>query len=92
MTSNKARQLGYQQSLFGRLHSFLTGGCHIDQDNAGSTPPMANVRCPVLRLETQFRMHPDIALWPNRFDSRKQDAVFKGSDCIDSDFDALSAL
>ena len=67
MTSNKARQLGYQQSLFGRLHSFLSGGCHIDQDSAGSTPPMASLRCPVLRLETQYRMHPEIVLWPNRF-------------------------
>ena len=72
MTSNKARQLGYQQSLFGRLHSFLTGGCHIDQDSAGSTPPMVNLRCPVLRLETQYRMHPEIALWPNRLKFRNK--------------------
>ena len=67
VTSSKAKHLSYHQSLFGRLNSFLTFGGHADKENsAGNTPPMINVRCPVLRLDTQYRMHPEIAIWPNR--------------------------
>ena len=65
--SNSARQLDYQQSLFGRLISSLAGGEERGVETAGNTPPMKHVRSPVLRLTTQYRMHPDIALWPNRF-------------------------
>ena len=64
--SNSARQLDYQQSLFGRLISSLSGGEERGVKSAGSTPPMKHLRSPVLRLTTQYRMHPDIALWPNR--------------------------
>ena len=63
--SNKARDLQYQQSLFGRLISHLTTGASDHGHSAGHTPPLVS-RCPVFRLKTQYRMHPDIALWPNR--------------------------
>ena len=52
VTSRKAQQLDYQQSLFSRLISCLSGA------GAGS---------PVLRLDTQYRMHPDIGDWPARY-------------------------
>ena len=65
--SNSARQLDYQQSLFGRLISSLSGGEERGVESAGNTPPMKHLRSPVLSLTTQYRMHPDIALWPNRF-------------------------
>jgi len=64
--SNKARDLQYQQSLFGRLISHLTTGASDHGHSAGHTPPLVS-RCPVFRLKTQYRMHPDIALWPNRY-------------------------
>ena len=64
--SNSARQLDYQQSLFSRLISSLSAGEERGLESAGNTPPMKHLRCPVLRLATQYRMHPDIALWPNR--------------------------
>ena len=63
--SNKARDLQYQQSLFGRLISHLTTGASDHGHSAGHTPPLVS-RCSVIRLKTQYRMHPDIALWPNR--------------------------
>ena len=66
--SNSARQLDYQQSLFTRLISSLSVGEERGVETAGNTPPMKHLRSPVLRLGTQYRMHPDIALWPNRFD------------------------
>ena len=65
--SNSARQLDYQQSLFGRLIGSLSGGEERGVESAGNTPPMKHLRSPVLSLTTQYRMHPDIALWPNRF-------------------------
>ena len=65
--SVKAKEMEYQQSLFGRLVSFLTHGGHSDKENAGSTPPMSHTRSPILRLDTQYRMHPDIVLWPNKY-------------------------
>jgi len=67
VTSVKAKEMEYQQSLFGRLVSFLTHGGHSDKENAGSTPPMSHTRSPILRLDTQYRMHPDIVLWPNKY-------------------------
>ena len=66
VTSTSARQLDYQQSLFGRLVSCLSAGDDGGRETAGSTPPMSCHRSPVLRLSTQYRMHPDIAVWPNR--------------------------
>ena len=69
VTSNSAREQDYQQSLFNRLHSFLAGGgtSYVNREtNMGSTPPMVDTRCPVLRLTTQYRMHSSIASWPNR--------------------------
>ena len=57
----------YQQSLFGRLVSFLTHGGDKEKENAGSTPPMTMTRSPVLQLDTQYRMHPEIVSWPNKF-------------------------
>ena len=64
VTSNRARQKQFQQSLFGRLHSFLTLGQDKEtvDKSAGNTPPMTATRSPILRLETQYRMHPDISL------------------------------
>ena len=67
VTSTSARRGEYQQSLFGRLTSCLSVGEDDDRGTAGSTPPMKFLRSPVLRLQTQYRMHPDIALWPNRY-------------------------
>ena len=52
VTSRKAQSLDYQQSLFSRLISFM-----------GATPGPS----PVLRLDTQYRMHPDIGDWPARY-------------------------
>ena len=67
VTSMKAKKYGYQQSLFGRLFSFLTGGpSQVDNTSAGNTPPMVVGKCPVLRLEIQYRMHTEIAEWPSR--------------------------
>lgn len=60
--SNSARQLDYQQSLFGRLISSLAGGEERGLRSAGNTPPMKHLRSPVLSLTTQYRMYPDIAL------------------------------
>jgi len=56
VTSRKAQQLDYQQSLFGRLFSYFTG---ISGEGG--------VACPVLRLHTQYRMHREIASWPARY-------------------------
>jgi len=71
VTSMRAKKFGYQQSLFGRLFSFLTGGGGSSQldktSSAGNTPPMVLGRCPVVRLETQYRMHKEIAEWPCRY-------------------------
>eukprot|EP00092_Neocalanus_flemingeri_P033322 GFUD01036237.1.p1 GENE.GFUD01036237.1~~GFUD01036237.1.p1 ORF type:complete len:1656 (+),score=684.01 GFUD01036237.1:182-4969(+) len=70
VTSMKAKKLDYQQSLFGRLFSFLTGGRSNQVEivsSAGNTPPMVATRCPVLRLDTQYRMHQEIADWPARY-------------------------
>jgi len=54
VTSRKAQQLDYQQSLFGRLFSYFTG--------------LAGEGCsPVLRLFTQYRMHQEISSWPARY-------------------------
>ena len=52
VTSKRAQDLDYQQSLFSRLISFM-----------GSTPGPS----PVLKLDTQYRMHPDIGDWPARY-------------------------
>ena len=50
VTSKKAKENDYHQSLFNRLiHSFNSIG-----------------KNPVQRLDTQYRMHPDIANWPTR--------------------------
>ena len=71
VTSMKAKNLDYQQSLFGRLFSFLTGGGSIQvktTSSAGNTPPTVASRCPVLRLDMQYRMHKEIADWPARLD------------------------
>ena len=46
-----AKDYGLGKSLFARLQS-----CFEDA-----------VRNPVLFLDTQYRMHPDICLWPNRY-------------------------
>ena len=51
VTSRKAQVLDYKQSLFSRLISRMT-----------SLPGPS----PVLRLETQYRMAPEIADWPAR--------------------------
>jgi len=70
VTSMKAKELDYQQSLFGRLFSFLTGGGSNQMEtasSAGNTPPMVSTKCPVLRLDTQYRMHQEIADWPARY-------------------------
>ena len=67
VTCNSARQLDYKQSLFERLISCLSVVDEGGVESAGNTPPMKHTRSPVLRLVTQYRMHPDIALWPNRF-------------------------
>jgi len=58
VTSRKAQQLDYQQSLFGRLFSYFTG---ISGKRAGETV------CPVLKLVTQYRMHQEIASWPAKY-------------------------
>ena len=58
VTSRKAQQLDYQQSLFGRLFSYFTG---ISGGRAGETV------CPVLKLVTQYRMHKEIASWPAKY-------------------------
>jgi len=58
VTSRKAQQLDYQQSLFGRLFSYFTG---ISGEGVGETVS------PVLRLVTQYRMHEEIATWPSRY-------------------------
>jgi len=52
VTSRRAQELDYQQSLFSRLISRLA-----------SQPGPS----PVLRLETQYRMNPEIADWPARY-------------------------
>ena len=52
VTSRKAQLLDYQQSLFSRLIAQMT-----------SQPGPS----PVLRLETQYRMAPEIADWPSRY-------------------------
>jgi senataxin len=49
--SKVAKDYGLGKSLFARLQS-----CFEDA-----------VRNPVLFLDTQYRMHPDICLWPNRY-------------------------
>lgn len=54
VTSRKAQQFDYQQSLFGRLFSYFTG-----LTGGGGSP--------VLRLYTQYRMHQEIASWPARY-------------------------
>merc|ERR1719153_917131 len=58
VTSRKAQQLDYQQSLFGRLFSYFTG---ISGERVGETV------CPVLKLVTQYRMHKEIASWPAKY-------------------------
>ena len=50
--SRRAKELDYQQSLFSRLISSMAS-------LAGPSP--------VLRLETQYRMRPEIADWPARY-------------------------
>jgi len=39
----------------------------VDNTSAGNTPPMVVGKCPVLRLEIQYRMHTEIAEWPSRY-------------------------
>ena len=53
--STRARENGYQQSLFGRLVTCLT---------EESTTNM--YESPVIRLDTQYRMHQEIVAWPSR--------------------------
>jgi len=52
--SQKAKNYGYQQSLFGRLIKLSSGMSGED------------CRSPVLRLTTQYRMHNEISLWPSK--------------------------
>jgi len=71
VTSRKAKQNEYQQSLFNRLFTYFTSGGIGDYvgrlEGAGNTPPMKGSKSPVLRLETQYRMHPAIMEWPSRY-------------------------
>jgi len=52
VTSRKAQEYNYKQSLYQRLIQSIS-----------SVPGPS----PVWRLETQYRMHPDIANWPARY-------------------------
>jgi hypothetical protein len=58
------------QSPFGRLFSFLTGeGSNLVETTSSAcntTPPMVACRFPMLRLDTKYRMHKEIADWPAR--------------------------
>jgi len=72
VTSRKAKQFEYQQSLFNRLFSYFSSefgeyGRQGLTEGAGNTPPMKMGKSPVLRLETQYRMHPAIMEWPSRY-------------------------
>ena len=54
VSSVKAKELSYGESMFKRLFKFFDG--QPDQE-----------KNPVLKLRVQYRMHPDIVKWPNHY-------------------------
>ena len=54
VSSVKAKELSYGESMFKRLFKFFDGQQEQDKN-------------PVLKLRVQYRMHPDIVKWPNHY-------------------------
>jgi len=57
--SKKAKYFGYHKSLFGRLYHLFSTGLTADEEKKKKDP--------ILRLNTQYRMHDEICHWPNRY-------------------------
>lgn len=53
-------------AMYHQTKKLYIGRYDSGKSSAGNTPPMIASKCPVLRLDTQYRMHPEIASWPNR--------------------------